>query len=257
MVEDRFWLRLSDVLAEPSLRLRPIVGTEDDPVVRGAHPVEAPDPTRWLEPGWLMLTTGTGLADGPDPTARQRRLVGELQDFGAAALGFATGVVWEEVPEPLLEEAASRGFPVFGVPAEVPFLHVVDYVNRRTLAADLYRLKSVVGIQNDLLEALTARAPEKALIHRLAALLHGAVVLYGQDGGIIASEGGGPTRLIEASCASAPPVGAGSPWGAGRWSPNRSSWAPSRTGWRSPPATTGGATSSTRPRSRRPAGSCT
>lgn len=62
---------------------------------------------------------------------------------------------------------------------------------------DLHRLKAIIGIQNELLDASAAPDPEPAMIRRLAGLLDAAVVLYGPDGEVATSVGTGPTRLIE------------------------------------------------------------
>lgn len=62
---------------------------------------------------------------------------------------------------------------------------------------DLNRLKSIIGIQNELLDASAAPDPESAMIRRLAGLLDAAVVLYGPDGEVATSVGVGPTRLIQ------------------------------------------------------------
>src|SRR5579871_1531596 len=110
-------LTLSDLLRDHDVRLLAGEGAVDLPV-RWVHISELLDPTPWLSGGELLLTTGMLL----DTAERQREFVGRLADRQLAGLGFGTGFTHERVPEPLLEVAAEREFPVFEVPYEVPFI---------------------------------------------------------------------------------------------------------------------------------------
>src|ERR671935_1730149 len=89
-----------------------------DTPVRWVHISELPDPTPWLSGGELLLTTGIQL----DTRAKQREFVALLSGHHLAGLGFGTGFDHKSVPEPLLEEARSLGFPVFEVPYDLPFI---------------------------------------------------------------------------------------------------------------------------------------
>jgi PucR family transcriptional regulator, purine catabolism regulatory protein len=51
----------------PYLRLRLFAGSGGvDREIRWAHASELPDPSEWLEPGALVMTTGLGLPDEPE-----------------------------------------------------------------------------------------------------------------------------------------------------------------------------------------------
>ncbi|WP_051580936.1 PucR family transcriptional regulator [Pseudonocardia acaciae] len=63
-------------------------------------------------------------------------------------------------------------------------------------SSEIDRLRRTVWLQNDLLQALAAEDPVKALVNRLATLARGAAVLYQSSGRVIASTGQGPLRLI-------------------------------------------------------------
>src|SRR5205823_14128824 len=93
-----------------------------DAPVRWVHISELADPTPWLSGGELLLTTGMGLRDD----AGARAYVERLADHGLAGLGFGLGFDHDEVPDALLAAARSRGFPVFAVPYELPFLAVTE-----------------------------------------------------------------------------------------------------------------------------------
>ena len=98
--------------------------------------------------------------------AAQREFVARLADHQLAGLGFGTGFGHAAVPEPLLEAAAERDFPVFEVPYEVPFIAITEAaftqlvneqyaVLRRALAAQ-ERLERIVLSERGL-EALAGR----------------------------------------------------------------------------------------------------
>src|SRR5258707_8219493 len=105
------------------LDVRLLAGEEGlDLPVRWVHISELSDPTPWLSGGELLLTTGMGLED----PGEQREFATRLADHQLAGLGFGTGFEHDTVPEPLLEVARERGFPVFEVPYELPFIAVTE-----------------------------------------------------------------------------------------------------------------------------------
>src|SRR3954447_10604035 len=93
-----------------------------DAPVRWVHISELGDPTPWLSGGELLLTTGMGLGGDDD----QRAYVERLADHGLAGLGFGLGFGHDDVPGSLLETAVARGFPLFCVPYELPFIAVTE-----------------------------------------------------------------------------------------------------------------------------------
>ena len=103
-------LALGDLLAEGAYGLRLLSG-EDGAAgrpVAGAHVVEVEAPTRFLEPEWVMLTTGVRLRGS---SGAQRDLVRELAAAGASGLGFGEGVVFRRVPCALVEAGRRARLP--------------------------------------------------------------------------------------------------------------------------------------------------
>jgi purine catabolism regulator len=90
--------------------------------VRWVHSTELPDPTPWLKGGELLLTTGIQL-NGPKA---QRELVDRLADHEIAGLGFGTGFAHRRLPAALVGQARKRGFPLFEVPYELPFIAITE-----------------------------------------------------------------------------------------------------------------------------------
>jgi purine catabolism regulator len=90
--------------------------------VRWVHSTELPDPTPWLKGGELLLTTGLQL-QGPK---QQRELIDRLADHEIAGLGFGTGFTHKRLPAALVTAARRRGFPLFEVPYELPFIAITE-----------------------------------------------------------------------------------------------------------------------------------
>ncbi|HTU77956.1 MAG TPA: PucR family transcriptional regulator ligand-binding domain-containing protein [Solirubrobacteraceae bacterium] len=93
-----------------------------DAHVRWVHSTELPDPTPWLKGGELLLTTGIQLS-GPKA---QREFVERLADHEIAGLGFGTGFAHKRLPAALVNAADRRGFPLFEVPYELPFIAITE-----------------------------------------------------------------------------------------------------------------------------------
>src|SRR6478672_5491583 len=149
---------LGDLLAQEDLGLELLAGGDDAPArrVAGAHAIEIERPSTWLEPGWIMLTTGVRLRNN---AARQRQLIAELQAADAAALGFGLDLVFKRVLAALLKKAHARAFPVFVVPLPVPFRDVISVVNRALASSDLRALQRLSSMQLYLMDALGRRPP--------------------------------------------------------------------------------------------------
>ncbi len=157
-----------------------------DREIAGAHSIDVEDPTRFLERGWVMLTTGMRLRGN---VAAQRELIGELEQGGIAALGIGLDLVFKKVPPALLEEARARSYPVFAVPLATPFRDIVGFVNRSLLSSDLHTYQRLTAIQRHLVDGLGEPEPRRVIVERLAKMLDAGVVLLAADGGVELSSG--------------------------------------------------------------------
>jgi purine catabolism regulator len=171
--------------------------------VAGIHCIEIDNPGRWLAPNWVMLTTGIRLRGNCE---RQSDLVAELQEVGVTALGFGTGLNFQEIPEALLKEAEARDFPVFSVPAPTPFREIVTAVNRSLVSSDLRSYQRLVSIQRFLVDALQEPEPREALLGRLAKALDASVFLLGPDGEVEDPAAAPIAERVEAAVLEGPPV---------------------------------------------------
>jgi len=147
-----------------------------------------------------MLTTGLRLRGRRD---EQRRLIAELHEHGQAALGWGIGLVVQQVPQAVLDEANACGFPVFDVPIEIPFRDIISFVNGARLNDDLYVMRRAMAMQDYLMDALHLDDPEPAIIDRLAAMLEADALLFGTDGSLLQRSGHtDPSDVVDALGAS-------------------------------------------------------
>lgn len=119
---------LGALLSQRSLNLATVVvpGSRDL-TVRWIHSSDLLDPTPFLEPGHVLLTTGTQFpldasqSDFDDYVAR-------LDRRGIVAIGFGTEITRSGTPAELAESCEARGLALFEVPYDTPFIAVTRWV---------------------------------------------------------------------------------------------------------------------------------
>lgn len=84
-----------------------------------AHAIELSDPTPWIEPGDMVLTTGMNLSPDAD---QQRAYVLRLAEADVSALGFGTQVVHRDIPPTVIAVADEVGLPLVEIPLPTPFI---------------------------------------------------------------------------------------------------------------------------------------
>ncbi|MBV9165912.1 MAG: PucR family transcriptional regulator ligand-binding domain-containing protein [Solirubrobacterales bacterium] len=146
--------------------------------VRWVHISELPDPTPWLSGGELLLTTGMQL----DGAERQREFVERLAEHQLAGVGIGTGFRHQTVPEALVETAAERGFPVFEIPYEVPFIAITEAAFTRLVNEQYAVLRRAIAAHERLERIVLSQRGLEALAAALASLIGGAVLVMGARG---------------------------------------------------------------------------
>ncbi|MGC9220721.1 MAG: PucR family transcriptional regulator [Solirubrobacteraceae bacterium] len=149
--------------------------------IRWVHISELPDPTTWLSGGEVLLTTGMAL----DTVERQRQYVELLTDHQLAALGFGIGFQHESVPEPLLEVARERDFPVFAIPYELPFIAITEAAFSKLVNEQYSILRRAMAAQERLERVVLSERGLEALAATLAALVGGTVQIFDGRGQLL------------------------------------------------------------------------
>ncbi|MEO3824645.1 PucR family transcriptional regulator [Actinomadura sp. B10D3] len=175
---------LAAVAALPQLGLRSLTGPLPSTPVVWVAVSELEDPTPFLEGGELVLTTGMRLTPA-SAAGYVSRLVGR----GVAGLGFAVGVIHDQVPPALLSAAREQGLVLLEVPRPTPFIAVGKAVSRM-LAAEWYEdVTRAFQAQRELTRA--ALTGPGALVARLARLLGGWALLLDASGAVQHAEPAG------------------------------------------------------------------
>ena len=124
---------LRTLLAQEALGLRLL--SREDELPAGAlsrpipwvHSSDLPDPTPFLTPGVVLLTTGTQFGSGARVSrASARAYVSRLAAGGVGGVGFGTEVIRDGTPGPLAAACAEHGLPLFEVPYRTPFIAVAQ-----------------------------------------------------------------------------------------------------------------------------------
>jgi purine catabolism regulator len=159
--------------------------------IEGVSAAEEEDPTRWMAPGSLLLTSGMILRDHPEMGAA---LVARLSEEGMSALGLAMAPYWTEVPESMVAAADELGFPLLRISGGIPFHAITQYVFTAQYPGDLYALRRSVSLQSSLAELLTHHDGIHDLIRRLSDFLTADVFLFDWHGEVLESSRGGNSR---------------------------------------------------------------
>lgn len=145
-------LTVGDIVEIEGLGLSVAAGAEGlANEVTWLHVSELDDPTAFLEGGEFLLTTGLGV--GELATA-QRSYLRRLAKHGLSGLGFGLGFGFSEVPSALVEEGNKLGFPVVGVPYEIPFVAITKGATTRLASEQLERLTRALEVNERLAEAV-------------------------------------------------------------------------------------------------------
>src|SRR4051812_8115506 len=145
-----------------------------DVPVRWVHISELEDPTPWLSGGELLLTTGLAL----DTAKRQRDFIATLADHGLAGVGLGTGFTHETVPKALVEAARERGFPLFEVPYELPFIALTEQAFTRLVNEQYALLQRSIAAQERLQRIVLSERGLDAIVGALATLVGGAALVF-------------------------------------------------------------------------------
>ena len=174
------------LLRQYQLDLVQITSVEDEIAAQAAvqwvHGSDLLDPTPFLTPRTVLLTTGAQFAGLTNPAKAQREYVSALVDAGVCALGFAVNFTFERIPEALIHACEQHRLPLFRVPYSTPFIAIsqtaVRLLNQQARARDTWSILAQRAI------ALAALQQDgmKAVIRELSAQLGSGVVVFDSTG---------------------------------------------------------------------------
>ncbi len=176
-------LTVRDLANLPDLGLSVAAGAEGlGSEVSWLHVSELADPTRWLEGGELLLTTGLGIGE---TAATQRAYVRRLAKHGLAGLGFGLGFGHTAVPEPVVEAAEKLSFPVLAVPYEIPFVAITKAAFTLLANEQLEQQTRALEVHERLSDAVIRGRGVEALLGVLSSHLACSLALLDEGGSVV------------------------------------------------------------------------
>jgi len=119
-------MNVLDLVGDPTLPLE-LKTTAPKPrtaaSISGCSPTELLDPTPFLEPQSLLLTSGIGMNFSEERT--WDAYVERLATVPVAAIAFSTGIAHHAVPPGLIAACERRGTPLIEVPSTIPSLQLL------------------------------------------------------------------------------------------------------------------------------------
>jgi purine catabolism regulator len=186
---DDMTVRVRDLLALPQLGLTLLpsgsalpAGALERPMV-WVHSSDLPDPTPFLQPGHVLLTTGTWFSSDP-AAADVGAYVTRLAERGIALLGFGADVVHRGTPDALVAACRDAALPLVEVPYRVPFIAIVQAAAELVASEANARQDWAMGAQRALSRAALQPDGLRATLRELARQLDAWVALIDAAGGM-------------------------------------------------------------------------
>jgi purine catabolism regulator len=157
-------LTITDIVADSSLDTRIISGAEGaGRQVFWAHSCEMPDPSQWLQPHELLMTTGMCV---PSDGQAQRRFIAALDEAGLAGITIGEDGLAPPLTEAMMDESQRRGFPILRTGPNTPFVAIGRMVassNANKQTTDVLRLAKLyrVAAQRDPADRRSAESLKK------------------------------------------------------------------------------------------------
>jgi purine catabolism regulator len=181
-------LTVRELIQQTDLGLDLVADAGLERVIRGIHLSDLEDPTPFMTPGMVLLTTGETFAATP---AMGVRLLDRLAALDGAALGVGVGHYLDHVDPLIVAHAGELRLPVFEAPLSVPFRTITSYVYDALASTDMHRLRRSLAVQGHLLDLMLEERGVEQLVAELAAILEADIMLFDSRGGLIARAGAG------------------------------------------------------------------
>ncbi|MFF0911765.1 PucR family transcriptional regulator [Microbacterium enclense] len=174
---------LRALMSEPRFDLRPVSGASEAVLSRPlpwAHSSDLPDPTPWIGAGGLLLTDGVQFGgQEPEPALPYAR---RLVDHGILALGFATGIVHDDIPHDLIAAARQLDLPLIEVSERTPFMGIIRFVSDAVAEDDRLALERSLKAQRSVARAALRPDGLAEILRELERNLDCWVALYDARG---------------------------------------------------------------------------
>jgi PucR family transcriptional regulator, purine catabolism regulatory protein len=179
-------LTVRELIHETDLGLDLVSEAGLERVIHGIHLSDLEDPSPFMMPGMVLLTTGETFASSPAPGIR---LLDRLASLDGAALGVGVGHYFDHVHPAIVAHADRLRIPVFEAPITVPFRTITSYVYNALASTDMHRLRRSLATQSHLLDLMIEQPGVEHLVAELSGILDADVILFDAAGNVVARAG--------------------------------------------------------------------
>jgi len=179
-------MRTGDLLFEHALQLRLHTPSSSERLKRpisGSAPTELMDPTPFLSPHTLVLTSGIGLNFVDELT--WHAYVERLATAKVSALAFSTGTAHRVLPRALVDACIAFDIPLLEVPAVVPLLQVDRHVEQVLQQEHLEIVNRGLGLADECARLANSGADLSTLMATLYAEIGAPLAIYDSYGSVI------------------------------------------------------------------------
>ncbi|AZA10003.1 PucR family transcriptional regulator [Corynebacterium pseudopelargi] len=174
------FINLQWLLSQQQLNLQLHCDSEQE--IHVVQPTELLDPTPFLQPNALVLLVGLAFEHHPEHFSAY---VANLAQHRVSAIGFGTGLVFEQVPEALIQAAQREGIGLFEVPRDTPFVSISSLIAREFRHRATSQQRALYASQTALQHAAMQEGLQGVML-KLAQSLNLAAVLRDSDQRILA-----------------------------------------------------------------------
>ncbi len=182
-----------DLVRDPELGTRLVCdGAATPSSLVWAHSSDLSDPTPFLEPGQMLLTTGRQFSDYATQSDYET-YVERLALRGIPAIGFGTELVRSGTPDELISACLRHKIALLEIPYGTPFIAIVKRIaDDQTLKARL-RLEQAFDAQETLVRSALTDDGIAVTLTQGSELLQTPVWVFDADAGILGSSEGAPS----------------------------------------------------------------
>lgn len=153
--------------------------------VQWVHGSDLLNPTPFLTPRTVLLTTGTQFISQKDEATAHQTYVSQLVAAGVCALGFAVNVQYDRIPESLVSACEALGLPLFRVPYSTPFIAISQTAARLMNEQANERDSWSIRAQRAIALAALQREGLAAVLRELSVQLGSWVALFDATGRLV------------------------------------------------------------------------
>lgn len=155
--------------------------TSNERIIRGINIMDNPDTIPWLKGGELILSTGYFLTSPKN----YQNIVKELYTQGCAGLGIKMNRYIDSLPDEMIKQANSLGFPIIGIPYDSTMDQIANLIYRRIFEEEMDNTFMLASIYKELNENIFRIHSLKHILKSISKYINLPLILTDEDLNII------------------------------------------------------------------------